>query len=52
MPVVLLAVAEYVTVPALWHLSEVLPASNAKEFTIGVMVTVWFVTVGPLQPEQ
>ena len=44
------AVAPYVIVPATWHLVDVAPRVKAKLLTVGVMVTVCVVVIGPLQP--
>jgi hypothetical protein len=49
-PVVFVAVAVYVTVPAPWHLVEVAPSVNTGVPTVGVIVTVCVAVVGPLQP--
>ena len=50
MPVLLVAVAVYVTDPAPWHLVDVPPRVNEGVPTVGVIVTVWVAVVGPLHP--
>ena len=48
-PVELLAVVVYVTVPAPWHLVE-LAGVKGLIVTVGVIVTTWLVVAGPLHP--
>jgi hypothetical protein len=50
MPVVVVAVAVYITVPAPWHLVDVAPNINIGVPTVGVTVTVCVEDDGPLQP--
>ena len=38
------------TAPAPWHLVEVAPREKTRLLTVGVMVTVWVVVIGPLHP--
>ena len=49
-PVVLVAVAEYVTVPAPWQRVDVAPRVKTGVPTVGVIVTVCVAVAGPLQP--
>ena len=49
MPVLLLAVVVYVTVPAPWQRMDV-AGLNALIVTVGVIVTTCVVVAGPLQP--
>ena len=50
MPVVVVAVAVYVTIPDPWQRVDVAPNVNTGVPTVWVMVTVWFAVDGPLQP--
>ena len=50
MPVVLLAVALYVTIPAPWHRPDVAPKVNTGTVTGAFVVAVCVDAVGPLQP--
>src|SRR5438128_1994028 len=49
-PVVVVAVAPYVTAPAPWHLVLVAPAVNTGVPTVEVIVAEWVAVLGPLQP--
>jgi hypothetical protein len=50
MPVVFVAFAVYVTVPAPWQRVELAPKVNIGVPTVGVIVTVWVEVCGPLHP--
>ena len=50
MLVLLLAVAVYVLVPAPSQRDDTGPALNTGVPTVGTMVTVWSLVLGPLQP--
>ena len=51
MPVELVALAVYVTLPAPWHLLEVAPITNIGLPTVGVTVTLLiYCAEGPLHP--
>ena len=50
MPVVLVAFAVYVTVPAPWQRVELTPDTNIGRPTVAVTVTVCVAVLGPPQP--
>ena len=50
MPVELVAVAVYVTVPVPWQRVDEAPITNMGVPTVGVIVTTWVAVVGPPQP--